>query len=285
LWLAGYLWRFWQVRGHIGEGQAWVAELLSIPATQARTLARAKALGSAGSLAYYHGDWTTVRAPYQEAFEIAEEVGDVHAQAQASYNLSFAEILDQNTARAKELLRRSADLYASIGEELSAAHANAGLSLAMATEGDFGGATRVLEDALRTFIDAGDLWGVAFASGQTAAFALRSGDYPAAREAMLRSLTAADALEVWSWRAVAVQGFAATEVLDGDPEVGVRLAGAAEHMVELGGGSEPPPAIIMMVPALELAKEKLPQDRIDALADEGRAMDPMEAIALARSRG
>jgi hypothetical protein len=126
---------------------------------------------------------------------------------------------------------------------------------------------------------------VAFASGQTAAYALRSEDYPAARKAMLRSLTAADALEVWSWRSVAIQGFAVMEVLDGDPEVGVRLAGAAEHMVELGGGSEPPPSIIMMEPALELAKEKLPQERIDALADEGRAMDPVEAIALARSRG
>ena len=88
----------------------------------------------------------------------------------------------------------------------------------------------------------------------------------------------------WNWRAVAIQGFAVTEMLDGDPEVGVRLAGAAEHMVELGGGSEPPPSIIMMEPALELAKEKLPQERIDALADEGRAMDPVEAIALARSR-
>jgi tetratricopeptide (TPR) repeat protein len=285
LWLAGYLWRFWQVRGHIGEGRAWVAELLSLPAAQARTPARAKALGSAGSLAYYHGDWTTVRAPYGEAFEIAEEVGDVRARAEASYNLSFAEILDENTARAKELLRHSADLYASVGEELHAAHANAGLSLAMATEGDFDGATRRLEDALRTFIDAGDFWGVAFASGQRAAYALRSEDYSAARKAMLRSLSAADALEVWGWRSVALQGFAVTEVLDGDPEVGVRLAGAAEHMVELGGGSEPPPAIIMMEPALELAKEKLPQDRIDALADEGRAMDPAEAIALARSLG
>ena len=284
LWLAGYLWRFWQVRGHIGEAQAWVAEVLSAPAAEARTPARAKALGSAGSLAYYHGDWANVRAPYEEVFEIAQEIGDVRAEAEATYNLSFAEILDQNTARAKELLRRTADLYTSVGAELPAAHANAGLSLAMAAEGDFDGASERLEDALGTFIDAKDLWGVAFASGQAAAYALHRGDYPAAREALLRSLSAADALEVWSWRSVALQGFAVTEMLDGDAEVGVRLAGAAETMMDLGGGSEPPPSIIMMEPPLELAKEKLPQGRIDALADEGRAMDPVEAIALARSR-
>ncbi|HEY2803649.1 MAG TPA: adenylate/guanylate cyclase domain-containing protein, partial [Actinomycetota bacterium] len=100
LWLAGSLWRFWQVRGHIGEGQVWVAELLSAPAAQARTPARAKALGASGSLAYYHGDWAHVRPPYEEAFEIAEDVGDVRAKAEASYNLSFAEILDQDIARA-----------------------------------------------------------------------------------------------------------------------------------------------------------------------------------------
>jgi predicted ATPase/class 3 adenylate cyclase len=284
LWIAGHLWRFWQVWSHIAEGQSWVIELLSTGSARARTAARAKALGAAGSLAYYHGDWANIRGPYEEALEIAREIEDEHAVAEACFNLSFAEILDRDTGAAKELLRHAVELYVRLNERLPAAHANAGLALVIAEEGDLDGATREVEAALQTFVDAGDLWGIAFASGQRAAFSLRRKDYDRARESMLMSLDASDALEVWGWRSVAIQGLAVTEILDGDPEVGVRLSGAAEHMVELGGGSEPPPSIIMMEPALELAKEKLPQDRIDALADEGRAMDPAEAIALARSR-
>jgi len=285
LWLAGHVWRFWQVRSHIGEGQTWVAELLAAPAAQERTAARAKALGAAGSLAYYHGDWKGVRPAYEEAMEISEEIDDARALAEACYNLSFAEILDRNGPRAKELLARAAELYERLGDHLAAAHADAGHALVLAEEGDFDAAFGELEGALRTFIDARDMWGIAFASGQRAAYALRLEDYPAAREAMLHSLEASDALEVWSWRSVAIQGFAVTEIIDGDAELGVRLAGAAEHMVELAGGAGPPPAIIMMESPLEAAKRKLPQDRIEALLAEGRAMDPTEAIALAHDLG
>ncbi|MFL5737737.1 MAG: ATP-binding protein [Actinomycetota bacterium] len=285
LWLAGHLWRFWQVRSHIGEGQTWVAELLVAPAAQERTAARAKALGAAGSLAYYHRDWKHVRPAYEEALAISEEIGDTRALAEACYNLSFAEILDRKAPRAKELLTRAAELYERLGDDLAAAHADAGHALVLAEEGDFDGAFEELEGALETFIGARDWWGVAFASGQRAAYALRGEDYPAARQAMLMSLDASDALEVWGWRSVAVQGFALTEILDGDAELGVQLAGAAERMVELGGGAEPPPAIIMMESPLEAAKQKLPQDRIDALFAEGRAMDPAEAIAVAHRLG
>jgi predicted ATPase/class 3 adenylate cyclase len=285
LWLAGYLWRFWQVRSHLIEGQEWVAELLTVPSAQTRNAARAKGLGAAASLAYYHGDWAHVRPPYEEGLDIAIEIGDESAEAEASYNLAFAEILDGNTAAAKQRLRHSAELYRRQGDDLRAAHANAGLSLAIAEEGDLDGAIRVVDSALQTFATAGDLWGVAFASGERAAFAFAQNDYPKAREAMLRSLQTADQLEVWGWRSVALQGFAVAEILDGDPEVGVRLAGAASRMVDLGGESEPPATIVMMKSPMELAKERFPQERIDALVAEGRAMDPREAIALARSLG
>src|SRR5262249_10938899 len=49
---AAALWRFWQQRGHMEEGSRWFREILSLPAGQAPTAARAKALIGAGGIAW-----------------------------------------------------------------------------------------------------------------------------------------------------------------------------------------------------------------------------------------
>jgi hypothetical protein len=59
------------------------------------------------------------------------------------------------------------------------------------------------------------------------------------------------------------------------------MRGVSERMIERAGG-EAPPSVTLLEDPLELVKGKLPQSRIDALLDEGRAMDPDDAIALAR---
>jgi len=62
--LAGALWRFWEVRGHLAEGQTWLSEMLrgvsqaegQEPVSGAESVARAKALLGAGVCAYYQRD-------------------------------------------------------------------------------------------------------------------------------------------------------------------------------------------------------------------------------------
>ena len=51
--LAGALWRFWEVRGHLAEGQAWLNEMLRRAGAAAEPAVRAKALLGAGVCAYY----------------------------------------------------------------------------------------------------------------------------------------------------------------------------------------------------------------------------------------
>src|SRR5262249_47702229 len=50
--LAGALYRFWHVRGHLSEGREHLGRILRQKEAQARTTARAKALNGAGALAY-----------------------------------------------------------------------------------------------------------------------------------------------------------------------------------------------------------------------------------------
>ena len=51
--LAGALWRFWEVRGHLAVGRSWLSEMLRLAGSDAEAAARAKALLGAAVCAYY----------------------------------------------------------------------------------------------------------------------------------------------------------------------------------------------------------------------------------------
>lgn len=58
--LAGALWWFWHIRGHLSEGRGWLERLLTADAAAPRsapTAVRVKALVGAGWLAHYHYDY------------------------------------------------------------------------------------------------------------------------------------------------------------------------------------------------------------------------------------
>ena len=139
------------------------------------------------------------------------------------------------------------------------------------------------EEALTTFLEAEDQWGITWAAGQLSALALQRGDYERCRTLMLLSLERSEAVGASGWNAVAVDGMGALAIHEGNPERGVRLAGAADRMRESSGGAAPR-AIAMPEDPLELVKGTLPQERIDELWAEGRSMRSADAIALARAR-
>jgi predicted ATPase/class 3 adenylate cyclase len=278
--IAGALWRFWHVRGHLAEGRGWTDELLSLPAGRARTAARAKALGAKGSLAYYGRDPGNVRGPYEESLAISRELGDREGKAEGAYNLAFACLLEQDRPGAKDLLLQAGKIYRALDDPVRLAHVNTVLAQIRAEEGDLDRAEPLIEEARSTFVAARDLWGIAFTSGQLAALALRRGDLERARTATLQSLETSLAMGVRAWNSVAVQGLAVIAIRQGNPELGVRLAGAADRLKELSGG-EAPPSIVGLEDPLQIVKG-LPQEQIDALWEEGRAMSLEEAAEQAR---
>jgi non-specific serine/threonine protein kinase len=74
---AGYLCLFWILRGHIQEGEDWLARLLAVPGAQTRTCGRAIALCCLGFLrAMRWGDLSTGEAVGEEGVAIARELGD-----------------------------------------------------------------------------------------------------------------------------------------------------------------------------------------------------------------
>ena len=281
--IAGALWRFWQVRSHLAEGRRWVEELLVVPAAQARTTARAKALGAEGSLAYFTSDRETLRRAYEESLAIYRELGDRKGEAEGRYNLAFAHLLAHELGPARELLEETLQIQGELGDTVRQAHAKAALGLISLQEGDLDASAALTEAALGTFMDAGDEWGVTWTSGQLAAVALRRGDYERSRSLMLQSLDRSEIIGARGWNAVAVDGMAVLAIRQGDPDRGIRLAGAAARMKEQAGGGAPR-AIVGMENPIELVEGLVPRERIDELWSEGRALTQEAAIALARSQ-
>ncbi len=61
--LAGALFSFWDQRGYVSEGRAWLARTLANPAAPSAGAARAKVLYGAGCLAHAEGDYTIGQNP------------------------------------------------------------------------------------------------------------------------------------------------------------------------------------------------------------------------------
>ncbi|MDQ4078548.1 MAG: tetratricopeptide repeat protein, partial [Chloroflexota bacterium] len=74
LQLAGLLWRFWEVRGHITEGRHWLDALLA-KREVAPASVRWLALHTAGNLARTQGDDSRARELFEECLALARELG------------------------------------------------------------------------------------------------------------------------------------------------------------------------------------------------------------------
>jgi predicted ATPase len=280
--IAGPLWRFWQMRGHLAEGRRWLDELLALPAASVPTAARAKALSAAGSLAYWMRDTDSIRGFYEECLAIYRELGDRRGEAEGMYNLAFVHLLAGDLAATRELLNRAAETYRALGDPARLAHAQWALATVAAQEGDVESAADLIEEAHAAFLGLGDLWGIALTSGTRGVFALDRGDYELCRRAFIVSLDANAALGNTLGMAVAIHALAVVAIRLGRAENGVRLAGAVDRIRDLAGG-EPPPSIVGLEDPRETARKgTLTDEQIAALLEEGRTMSLEEAIALAR---
>src|SRR5207302_9722048 len=72
--LAGALWFFWDMRGHLREGQQWLETALTMPVPDSAQSVRASALNAAGWLALVqHASYGRAITLLDEARSIAEE--------------------------------------------------------------------------------------------------------------------------------------------------------------------------------------------------------------------
>ena len=129
--LAGALWRFWYLRGRLGEGRRRLEQALA--AGEAATPARAKALIGATVMATNSGDEAAATARAEEALAVADGLGDRWSAAYATFMLGN---LAPDRLRACALYDKSIRAFRALGDEHSALLASRHLAFAYEALGE-----------------------------------------------------------------------------------------------------------------------------------------------------
>ena len=178
--LASGLWRFWEVRGDLEEGSAWLERALARVGGEVSNR-RASALTGAGVLAAHRGDYARAAAFHEASLMLHRELGNPLAIATACNNLASIAIERSELQRAHELYTESIHLSREGGDQHSVAFGLINLADLTSRMGDAAEADRLFTESIDQFQLLGDRWGVAHASTRLAQAARRRGDLEIAR--------------------------------------------------------------------------------------------------------
>jgi len=186
--LGSALWWFWKVRGYPGEGRQWLEKLLAATEGSA-TRVRAKALNSAGMLAYTENDYTQVEILCGEALAMFRQFGDKKGIAIALFRLGLVSWSRRNYPAACSLAEESLALFRELGDREGIADSLMLLAYVSIHQGDYARARKLAEEGLATFRGSGDKWGIAYGLLYFAHAIFFQGDHTTARSLVEESLT------------------------------------------------------------------------------------------------
>jgi len=279
--LVAALWRFWHLRGHLTAGRRWALGVLALPSASLRTTDRARALWSAGGLAYWQTDPPAVRTTTEEALAIARELGNREVLAEATYHAAFWHVLAGDPGGTAAILGKAVPMFQEAGNRRGVADSLFALSIMDRLAGDITNARPKAEEALRIHRELGDTFGMTgslFALGRVAA---EMGDLDTARSLFLESLELCRRMGDRTSIAIALDNLADIGIKRGHYLTAMRIVGASAALKDAVGG-EAPPAMLHLPDPREAASHHLTEQEIQEAWEEGRVMTLGQALAYAR---
>lgn len=114
--LVGALRRFWQMHGHLNEGQAYTEKTLSASeGILVSAQARAKALIAAGTLASIQNDYDRTEAYCRDSLLLFREIGDQEGTALSLFLLSVVPMMKGDNVAARSLAEEALALFREMG--------------------------------------------------------------------------------------------------------------------------------------------------------------------------
>lgn len=227
--IAGSLWRFWQIRGHLAEGRSRIETALAMPSEGSST-ARARALTGLGGIMYWQGMWIEIKAPYEEALEIYREVGSDAEIAEALYNLSFPVGFAKDMDGAADLLRQSLELSERLESPLGVGRAYWGIANQAFYEEDWDAIDESLERSVVEFSKIDAPYDLAWAWFMFAHAAFKKGEPGKVREPVRNALEIFARERDLSALSLILEVVTTLSVVNGDRPNGSYLTGAASRL-------------------------------------------------------
>jgi predicted ATPase/Tfp pilus assembly protein PilF len=280
--LAGALWRYWMIRGHLAEGQRWLTAALAAGGTDDPAL-RAVALRSLGNLLYQQADYEGAQRVHEEALTLHQMLGDSAGVAAARGNLGLVAEAQGDDARAARLYAETLALYRELGDTWAIALTLGNLGNTAYQQGTYVRARELLEESLTLFVRLGDWRGTAAVLANLGKVALTEGDYAQARQRFTETLRQGQPLEDKEMLALALEGLAAVVAQRGASNRAAWLWGAAEALREAVGLPLPPRERPLYEREIEGARAQIDAATWDQAWQEGRESAPEVAASAALS--
>jgi len=184
--LGGALWRFWYIRGYVGEG---IRRLDAALAGRGGTPAsRAKALNGAGNLAHLQGDYARAEALHEECLALRRAMGDKRGIAGSLGNLGVLAHERSCYCRASALFEESLELQREMADTWGIFASLGNLGRVAYGQGDYGRAATLYAEALAIQRQIGDRHGIARMLNNVGLVAREQCDYGRATTLLTESL-------------------------------------------------------------------------------------------------
>ena len=276
------MWRFWQQTGRLEDGTEFAEAVLRMPGSDASTPEHMAAMMAAGGIAYWHGRPADATRHYAEQLRLARELGDVAAEADAAFNLSFEKYIADDVPAATELFERARRLFEELGDERGAARVAWSAVTVQSDEHPDPTSGTVLRELLDRFERLGDTWYAGQTMMSIAWVDFASGDIPGASRWFIRAFSMAHALRDVTSTTIAIPLSALLAVLAERPEDAATLLGAHEHLQELYG-VKAPIGLAQLLDTNEphvVARAALGDEAYEAAFATGQGMNLDQAVAL-----
>ncbi|MGB9181718.1 MAG: tetratricopeptide repeat protein, partial [Pyrinomonadaceae bacterium] len=174
--IAGALWRFWEVRGHMSEGRRWLEDLLQDSGKASKDV-RAKALSRAGAMERDQGDYTQSIMLFEQALALYRELEDRWGIAATLNGIGYTVHEQGDFPRATSIYEESLALFQELGDKRAAAYLLNNLGNVAKEQADYEQAAWIHEQALPLFRELGDKRALAASLNNLGEIAQHRGDY------------------------------------------------------------------------------------------------------------
>jgi predicted ATPase/class 3 adenylate cyclase len=231
--LAGSLWRFWYIHGHLTEGRRWLSQALAAGVAREPLMPvalRTKALTGASVLSFVQGDYTQARAFAEQNLDLFRALGDQRGIANTLSNLGAMAVEQGDYAAAKPLLTESLALRRALGDTWGIAAALNNLARVIEGEGEYAHAESLYTESLALFRDVADKSNIVNPTMNLGWMMLAQGHHERAQQYFKETLRLSQDLGYQESIASSLQGFAYLVAVAGRPIEAARLIGVVEAM-------------------------------------------------------
>ncbi|MCD6027961.1 MAG: hypothetical protein K0S78_135 [Thermomicrobiales bacterium] len=275
--LAGALWVFWFLRGHLREGYEWLTQALAIDG-EAPPADRVQALWGAGMLAWAQGDFARAEALGRQARALAERHQLVFGSATALYLLFLSVENQGRTDEAIALGEASAARMREAGARAWLAYVLGDVGTGLLEAGKHEQGQALIEEGLAIHRELGNSQGIGNKLNDLGMLSQQAGDIQTAARQFAESLrwlvAGGDA-----WFLVSpIEGLAAIAVQSGQARTAARLLGAAAALREWSGGAFWPFERERLDRAVTAARSALGDDLYAREVAAGRALPIADVV-------